>query len=167
LVAGCREAGYPSLNLNLISNFPGEDPGTIGETFTYLEGLVKDGFPLVFPNYFYHVFPGNEIYAGLDAWERTHGTKVYLKRWWTDENTFPARILMDASRDLPFHKAVEIYHEKFKHLFGLMKDNAPDFKYKLLFLKKQKLCDLILEDRLQTMEMVKEEEMFLPGKVST
>ena len=109
-------------SINLVFNHPGETVQTYQETFNFLKNIVeKDTNNTVnFEIIFYHQFPGNRIYHGLDYYNKKYGTIIYFPEWWKEFSSLKlGAFCVKPSYELSLEKSINIYSDNRIELYKL------------------------------------------------
>ncbi|MHA1698059.1 MAG: B12-binding domain-containing radical SAM protein, partial [Promethearchaeota archaeon] len=152
LLVYAREIDYGPMVLNILCNFPGETASTIEETFDYLNGLIREGIKFNPAQFFYKLYPGDNIYNNLDYWSNTHGFRIYCMNWWQKPETVEYGEVSDASWKLTFKDAAIIYHRKMTALYQSLIDIFHDLRYKFHFLKRIRKQNRELRKRMEILD---------------
>nr|MDO8086119.1 cobalamin-dependent protein [Candidatus Sigynarchaeum springense]MDO8119657.1 cobalamin-dependent protein [Candidatus Sigynarchaeota archaeon] len=147
-----KEINYGPFVLNLMFNFPGENPKTLGETFTYLDRLINDCGNFTAGSNFYNFFPGDAIFSDTGTWEKEHGTKIYFKEWWKSQETATAGHILDASRDLTIRDSITRVHDGMKAFFESVIMNETSLAKKLFVANKMAFEGKIFKNWLLTID---------------
>ncbi|MBN2153868.1 MAG: cobalamin-dependent protein [Candidatus Lokiarchaeota archaeon] len=152
ILTSAKRIGYGPFVLNLMFNFPGETPGTLDETFAYLERLVAAGGNFAAGSNFYTFFPGDAVFSDTGAWERKCGTRIHFKEWWKSQKTATAGHILDASHGLTIRDCISRVHDGMIGFLEHAMDNESNYAKKLLIAKKLAIEGRTLKKWLVTID---------------